>query len=75
LHLRWKYTYANIKGNDNVERKVASWTSTVAAYYYYTVLKDGTLDIQHDGHNSSFSLGMGHESILELEEGILLNHT
>jgi hypothetical protein len=33
-----------------------------------TLLEDVALDVHEDGHNNSFSLGMGHDSILESAE-------
>jgi hypothetical protein len=37
--------------------------------YFVTLLEDRTLDVQEeDEYNSSFSLGMGHDSNVELAE-------
>lgn len=38
--------------------------------YFIALLEDGTQDVrEEDGHNSSFSLGTSHDSVLETEEG------
>jgi hypothetical protein len=34
------------------------------AYFFIALLKDETVDVQEDGHNSSLSLDAGHDSVI-----------